>query len=61
MKKGSPMAKPYEEKPLLIKCPNCKQTHEPDYIETTQRYICPICAEPLDAQVVIEKKKRGMK
>ncbi|MDE3057568.1 MAG: hypothetical protein KGJ59_06395 [Bacteroidota bacterium] len=55
------MAKPYEEKPLLIKCPNCKQTHEPDYIETTQRYICPICAQPLDAQVVIEKRKRGMK
>jgi Zn finger protein HypA/HybF involved in hydrogenase expression len=55
------MAKPREEKPLQIRCPNCGQNVEPDYNETTRRYVCPICASPVDAQVIIEKKKRGMK
>ena len=55
------MSKHKEEKPLTIKCPNCKQIREPDYNETTKRYICSVCAEPVDVQVIIEKKKRGMK
>lgn len=55
------MAKLKEDKPLLIRCPNCKQTREPDYNETTRRYVCSICAAPLDAQVLIEKRKRGLK
>ncbi len=55
------MSKPHEEKPLFIKCPNCKQTREPDLNETTNRYICSICNEPVDVQVIIEKKKRGLK
>ncbi len=50
-----------EEKPLLIRCPNCKQVREPDYNETMRRHVCPLCAAPVDAQVLIEKKKRGMK
>jgi len=50
-----------DDKPLLIRCPNCKQKHEPDFNETTQRYVCSICSAPLDAQVIIEKKKRGQK
>jgi hypothetical protein len=49
------------EKPLEIKCPNCKQTREPDFNETTHRYVCSICNEPVDVQVIIEKKKRGIK
>jgi ribosomal protein S27E len=56
-----PMPKPKEERPLTVRCPNCKQTHEPDFNETTKRYQCPICASPVDAQVFIEKKKRGLK
>jgi Zn finger protein HypA/HybF involved in hydrogenase expression len=55
------MPKPRDEKPLQIRCPNCGQTVEPDYNETTRRHVCPICASPVDAQVIIEKKKRGMK
>jgi Zn finger protein HypA/HybF involved in hydrogenase expression len=55
------MSKFKEEKPIEIRCPNCKQVREPDLNETTNRYICPICAAPVDAQVIIEKKKRGMK
>jgi Zn finger protein HypA/HybF involved in hydrogenase expression len=55
------MPKPTDEKPLTIRCPNCKQTREPDFNETTKRYVCPICASPVDAQVFIEKKKRGLK
>jgi DNA-directed RNA polymerase subunit RPC12/RpoP len=55
------MPKPREEKPLVIRCPHCKQTREPDYNETTGHYVCAICAEPVDAQVLIEKRKRGMK
>jgi hypothetical protein len=53
------MPRPKEEKPLVVRCPNCKQTVEPDYNETTKRYVCPICSEPVDAQVFIEKKKKG--
>jgi hypothetical protein len=55
------MARPREEKPIVVRCPNCKQTREPDYNETTKRYVCSLCAEPVDAQVLIEKRKRGMK
>ncbi len=55
------MAKPPQEPPLTVKCPNCKQTKEPDFNETTKRYVCPLCSAPLDAQVLIEKKKRGTK
>ncbi len=55
------MAKMKDESPLLIKCPNCQQIHEPDFNETTRHYVCPLCAAPVDAQVVIEKKKRGLK
>jgi DNA-directed RNA polymerase subunit RPC12/RpoP len=55
------MAKRYEEQSITVRCPNCKQTREPDYNETTKRYICAICATPVDAQVLIEKKKRGIK
>jgi len=50
-----------EEKPLVIRCPNCHQVREPDFNETTRRYVRSICAAPVDAQVLIEKKKRGMK
>lgn len=49
------------EKPLEIKCPNCKQTREPDFNETTKRYVCSVCNETVDMQVIIEKKKRGIK
>lgn len=55
------MAKHQDDRPLSVKCPNCKQTREPDYNETTRRYVCSLCAAPVDAQVLIEKKKRGMK
>ncbi len=55
------MAKSREEKPLEIKCPNCKQTREPDLNETTRRYVCSVCNEPVDVQVIVEKKKRGIK
>lgn len=49
------------DKPLEIKCPNCKQIREPDFNETTKRYVCSVCSEPVDMQVIIEKKKRGIK
>jgi Zn finger protein HypA/HybF involved in hydrogenase expression len=55
------MAKSMEEKPLQIKCPNCKKIVEPDLNETTKRNICPVCSAPVDTQVFIEKKKRGIK
>ena len=55
------MAKHEEPRPLTVRCPNCKQTREPDFNETTRRYVCAICASPVDAQVLIEKKKRGLK
>ena len=53
------MAKPKDDKPIIVRCPNCKQVREPDYNETTRRYACPLCAAPVDAQVFIEKRKRG--
>lgn len=55
------MAKSQPDTPLIVRCPHCKQTHEPDYNETTHRYVCPICQAPVDAQVLIEKKKRGIR
>jgi hypothetical protein len=55
------MPKPKEDPPITVRCPNCKQVREPDFNETTRRYACAICAGPLDAQVLIEKKKRGWK
>jgi DNA-directed RNA polymerase subunit M/transcription elongation factor TFIIS len=55
------MGKEKEEQPLMVRCPNCKQLLEPDYNETTRRYVCPLCAAPVDAQVLIEKKKRGIR
>lgn len=55
------MTKPGDDKPLVVRCPNCKQVREPDYNETTRRYVCAICSAPVDAQVLIEKKKRGLK
>jgi len=55
------MAKMNDEKPLSIRCPNCKQVHEPDFNETTRHYVCPVCAAPVDVLVILEKKKRGLK
>jgi len=55
------MPKSTNEGPLTIRCPNCGQSVEPDYNETTRRHICPICANPVDAQVLIEKRKRGIR
>ena len=60
-KEGRDNKRMKDDKPLLIRCPNCNQKHEPDFNETTRRYVCPICSAPLDAQVIIEKKKRGLK
>ena len=55
------MAKSFPETPLAVRCPNCKQTKEPDFNETTKRYVCPLCGSSVDAQVIIERKKRGHK
>lgn len=55
------MPKPEPETPLTVRCPNCKELREPDFNETTHRYVCPVCATPVDAQVFIAKKKRGGK
>jgi len=55
------MTKRNDDKPLVIRCPNCKQAHEPDFNETTRHHTCPICATQVDAQVFIEKKKRGIR
>lgn len=55
------MGKPKKEKPFTVKCPNCSRTIEPDLNETTNRYVCPICGAGVDIQVIIEKKKRGIK
>jgi len=55
------MPKSSNENPLQVKCPHCSQVVEPDFNETTRRYICPICASQVDAQVIIERKKRGIK
>jgi len=54
------MAKRKPEQPLAVRCPNCKAVREPDYNEITKGYTCPICAAPVDAQVFIEKRKRGI-
>jgi len=53
------MPKPPADKPLVVRCPNCKKTSDPNYNETTRRYACPICSASVDVQVLIEKKKRG--
>ena len=45
----------------MVRCPNCKKTKEPDYNEATKRYTCPLCTAPVDAQVLIEKRKRDHK
>ncbi|MFH0992083.1 MAG: hypothetical protein V1799_18920 [bacterium] len=50
-----------DERPLAVRCPNCRQIREPDLNETTHRYVCPVCSAPVDSQVHIEMKKRGMK
>jgi len=55
------MAKPKEDKPLTVKCPNCRQVREPDLNEVTNRYVCSLCNAPVDAQVLIEKRKRGIR
>jgi endogenous inhibitor of DNA gyrase (YacG/DUF329 family) len=55
------MAKPRPESSLTVHCPTCRKAVEPDFNETTKRYVCPVCATPVDAQVLIEKKKRGHK
>jgi DNA-directed RNA polymerase subunit RPC12/RpoP len=55
------MTKKSEHTPLIVRCPNCKQTHEPDFNETTKHYTCPLCTAQVDAQVFIEKKKRGIR
>lgn len=52
------MPNPKEAQPITVRCPNCKKTNEPNYNETAHRYACPICAAPVDAQVLVEKKKR---
>ncbi len=58
---GTRMSKQNDPKPLTVRCPNCKQTREPDFNETTRHYVCSVCGEPVDAQVFIEKRKRGEK
>ena len=55
------MARQKEERPIEVRCPNCKQMREPDQNEVTRRYVCSLCGAPVDAQVLIEKKKRGWK
>jgi hypothetical protein len=55
------MPRPKGDKPLMVRCPHCRQTREPDYNETTKRFVCSICSEPIDAQVLIEKRKRGIR
>ena len=55
------MAVRKDDTPLMVRCPNCKQTREPEFNETTNRHVCAICASPVDAQVFIEKRKRGLK
>jgi DNA-directed RNA polymerase subunit RPC12/RpoP len=55
------MAKRQDDTPITVRCPHCKQTREPDFNETTRHYVCSICGEQVDAQVFIEKRKRGIK
>ena len=52
----------YETKPTVNDPLSSLQKNiEPDFNETTRRYVCPVCAAPVDAQVLIEKKKCGLK
>ncbi len=46
---------------ITVKCPHCGKIIEPDYNESTRHWVCPICSAPVDAQVFIEKKKRGLR
>ncbi|HLP15878.1 MAG TPA: hypothetical protein VK470_06460 [Bacteroidota bacterium] len=55
------MGKKKSEKPFTVKCPNCGKTVEPDRNETTGSYLCPVCTARVDIQVIIEKKKRGIR
>lgn len=55
------MPKQRDDIPLVVRCPNCKQVREPDFNETPRHYACSICGALVDAQVFIEKKKRGLK
>ncbi len=55
------MPKPRDQEPFTVRCPNCRQTREPEFNETKRRYTCPICGTAVDQQVFIEKKKRGMR
>lgn len=55
------MSKSSEESSIIVRCPHCKNVGEPDYNETTRHYTCAICAAQVDAQVFIEKRKRGIK
>jgi DNA-directed RNA polymerase subunit RPC12/RpoP len=55
------MPKHRAEKSITIRCPNCGEVREPDFNETTRHYACPICAASVDAQVFIEKRKRGIR
>jgi hypothetical protein len=51
----------HADKPLTVRCPNCKQTREPDYNETTKQHVCSVCTARVDIEVMLEKKKRGLK
>ena len=53
------MKKPKPLPPLTVRCPHCKGVNEPNYSELTKGYTCPVCTTPVDAQVFIEKRKRG--
>ena len=33
------MAKRDDDRPLTIRCPNCKQIREPDFNEPTRNYV----------------------
>ena len=55
------MGKSRQDKPLTIRCPSCKQTVEPDYNDFLKQQVCPICSARVDIEVMVEKKKRGLK
>jgi len=55
------MAKQKDDALIVVRCPHCKRTGEPDLNETTGHYVCPLCGEQVDAQVFIEKRKRGQR
>jgi DNA-directed RNA polymerase subunit RPC12/RpoP len=50
-----------DDKPLTIRCPNCKQIVEPDFDDLFKQYKCTICSSRVDIEVIVEKKKRGIK